>query len=368
MYDVVIVGAGPAGSTLARLLGGRYRVLLADRRALDRPHVAGGLGKPCGGLLAPRAQAELARQGLGVPHAVTCGPQLFAVRTMDLTADLERLYQRFYVNVDREAFDRWLFELAAPCAQVATGWRATHVDATGEMPQVEFATPGGGRACVQARLVVAADGAGSIVRRSALGAAREPVRYVAVQARFRAPAVEPHYGAIFDAELTDFYGWTVPKADELLVGAAFRASAGNGARFDELLARLRSVGLDLGVELSREGASIARPSRPGHVAVGRGRIACVGEAAGLISPSSAEGISFALRSAARLAEACEPGLDGAIERYARLALPLGAEVCGKLAKASAIYGPATRRLVMRTGVGSIPVPRCTVLPGEAWCG
>ncbi|MFQ9799503.1 MAG: NAD(P)-binding protein [Clostridia bacterium] len=32
MYDMIIVGAGPAGATLARGLGRRYRVLLVDKR------------------------------------------------------------------------------------------------------------------------------------------------------------------------------------------------------------------------------------------------------------------------------------------------------------------------------------------------
>ena len=32
MYDVAIIGAGPAGATLARLISDRYRVLLVDKR------------------------------------------------------------------------------------------------------------------------------------------------------------------------------------------------------------------------------------------------------------------------------------------------------------------------------------------------
>jgi flavin-dependent dehydrogenase len=82
MYDVAIIGAGPAGATLARLLSERYRVLLVDRRRLDLEPRAGALTKPCGGLLAPAAQRELARQGLGVDSSVVTGRQLFAVRTL----------------------------------------------------------------------------------------------------------------------------------------------------------------------------------------------------------------------------------------------------------------------------------------------
>jgi flavin-dependent dehydrogenase len=32
MHDLAIIGAGPAGATLARLLGDRYRMLLVDKR------------------------------------------------------------------------------------------------------------------------------------------------------------------------------------------------------------------------------------------------------------------------------------------------------------------------------------------------
>jgi len=359
MYDVCIVGAGPAGSTLARLLGTRYRVLLADRRTLGAPFVPGELEKVCGGLLAPRAQAELARQGLGVPHGVVAGPQLFAVRTVDLNAELERLYQRFYVNVDREAFDRWLVSLLPTIVDTAFGWRAESVDTRGDVPMVSFRTPGGGRASVEARLVVGADGAGSIVRRAVVSALRTPARYSCVQARFAGAAGQPHYGAVFDESLTDFYGWTIPKGDAVCVGAAFASGAGSAAAFAGFVDRLRAAGFAFGPELSRHGAAIARPSHPSHVAFGAGNVALLGEAAGLISPSSAEGISFALRSGAALAEACGQTLDGALPRYRANALPLAAEVWAKLAKSSAIYGPFTRRIVMRSGIGALTERRGT---------
>jgi len=63
MYDVAIIGAGPAGATLARLIGRQYRVLLVEKRRLDGPQTF-SLGKCCGGLLAPDAQAMLSRLGL----------------------------------------------------------------------------------------------------------------------------------------------------------------------------------------------------------------------------------------------------------------------------------------------------------------
>ena len=56
---------------------------------------------------------------------------------------------------------------------------------------------------------------------------------------------------------------------------------------------LRSSGIRLGKTVKREGALILRPMETGHVFTGKDGVALVGEAAGWISPSSAEGISYA---------------------------------------------------------------------------
>jgi len=107
---------------------------------------------------------------------------------------------------------------------------------------------------------------------------------------------------------------------------------------------------------------VSRPSRPSHLFAGTGRVLLVGEAAGFISPSSAEGISYALRSAAHLAAALEPGLEGAGARYAAAALPLAIKVGLKAAKASAIYGVSARRAVMRSGIGALPDRTAALAP------
>ncbi len=353
MYDIAIVGAGPSGATLARMLAPAYRVLLVDRRRLDLEPGAAGLHKVCGGLLAPAAQHELARQGLGVPSHVTRGPQLFAVRTLDLAAELERLYQRFYVNVDREAFDRWLLSLVSDSVDTAFGWSLRELERDADASFLRFDTPAGGSAGVRARLVVGADGASSAVRRLAFPRTPAPARYVAVQAECEQHAGDPYYGAVFDARITDFYGWTIPKGDRVLVGIALPAGDGTVGRFDRFLEAVRANGFGVGSEVGRSSAAIARPSNPWHLCPGAGGVLLAGEAAGFISPSSAEGISYALKSAAILADALHSGLAGADARYREVAWPLACKVGLKAAKASAIYGAATRRLIMRSGLGSI---------------
>jgi len=92
MYDIAIIGAGPAGATLARLIGKNYRVLLVDKRPLLETYSKNLLSKCCGGLLAPDAQKMLGFLGLGLPQQVLVEPQLFVVRTIDLCKKIEKYY------------------------------------------------------------------------------------------------------------------------------------------------------------------------------------------------------------------------------------------------------------------------------------
>jgi len=364
MYDIAIIGAGPAGSTLARLLSTRYRTLLVDRRPLDRPAGVGCLAKPCGGLLAPSAQAELARQGLGVPSHVLSGPQLFAVRTLDLPTRLERIYQRFYTNIDREAFDRWLASLVPDGVDRVWGWAMTGLERDADGSFLRFRTAEGGSAGIRATIVVGADGASSLVRRLAFPDVTAPRRYAAVQAVFELGSAAPYYGAIFDEELTDYYGWTIPKGGGLLAGIAVTAAADVNAVFDEYVDRLTKHGFGIGAEVSRSSAAIVRPTRMSHLCPGHDGVMLAGEAAGFISPSSAEGISYALSSASTLAGAINGGLDDAAPRYRTAVSPLALTVGIKAAKSAAIYAASARRLIMRSGIGAIaPQQRPVGAPG-----
>ena len=111
MYDIAIVGAGPAGATLARLVGGSYKVLCVDRRPAVGTSGGFSAGKCCGGLLAPDAQKMLSQLGLGLPKSVLEGPQLFVVKAIDIPHRLERCYQRHYINMNRQKFDSWLLSM-----------------------------------------------------------------------------------------------------------------------------------------------------------------------------------------------------------------------------------------------------------------
>ena len=179
MYDIAIIGAGPAGSTLARLLAERYRILLVDKRPLDRNPEEDCPDKCCGGLLAPDAQAMLSKMGLGLSKSVLVGPQLFVVRAIDLRHKLERYYQRYYINMDRGKFDRWLLSMISPSVELRLGQRFKSYRRDKNHFIIKLVKDG--RSCKeQARILVGADGASSRVRKLSLPDRISPKTYIAI--------------------------------------------------------------------------------------------------------------------------------------------------------------------------------------------
>ncbi len=355
MYDVAVIGAGPAGATLARLIGRQQKVLLIDRKDVADAPCGRGTGKCCGGLLAPDAQKLLGQLSLGLPGRVLVEPQLFVVRAIDAPTGLSRFYQRHYVNIDRAAFDRWMLSLLPRGVRRRLGWQLTALERDRRGFTVHLRRPAGGHEITErARMVVGADGARSQVRRL-IGARPPRRRYVAVQDWFEAPAAPPHFAAIFDPTVTDFYSWAIPKRGLLIVGAALPPGTGTEARLDRVTAALPGLGFRLGCRVRREAAALLRPAWPGDVCLGADRTLLIGEAAGWISPSSGEGISYAFRSALAAAEALSAGPGGALGRYRGRTRRLRWGLAAKVLKGRLLGSGLVRRAVMCSGLRAVPV-------------
>lgn len=352
-YDIAIIGAGPAGCTLARLLDRKYKVLLLDKRDLSAEDYP-GISKCCGGLLAPDAQKMLGRMGMAVPASVLVDPQLFLVRTIDMDNQIERYYQRFYSNMDRLAFDQWLISNVPENVDMALGCTFKSCSRIDDGVQINF-TFHGKKFTEKAKVIVGADGGHSLVRKSLFPDKEMPEEYVAIQEWFETETSMPWYSAIFDKTITDFYSWTITKGNVLIIGSALKKDHLAVDRFRMMKMRLRDRGLVYGARIRREGAIILRPRKTSSILTGDDDCALVGEAAGYISTSSAEGISYALKSAYYLSSAFNEGLDKFQPRYRKKASELKWNLRGKNLKCPAMYNPTLRGLILKTGIKTTDV-------------
>jgi geranylgeranyl reductase len=356
MFDLAIIGAGPAGGTLARLVGKSYKVLLVDKRSFSDVPRRFSARKCCGGLLAPDAQRMLSELGLGLPKRVLQGPQLFVVKAIDIQQRLEKYYQRHYINMDRQEFDFWLLSMVPSNVDTRTNYRFKSYSSEKGFFKLKFVQ--GDRTYVEkARILIGADGASSRVRLQTLHGYSFPRKYFAVQEWVEGSNSLPYFMSIFDRKITDYYCWTIPKGDYLVIGAALQPKEKVLEKFRLLKEMLRSSGFQFGKTVWREGAYILRPMKTKHLLTGKDRIAFLGEAAGWISPSSAEGISYAFRSARALAEALATTPDGFEKRYRIKTRNLRRNISLKIMKSHFIFNPTLRKIVMNFGLQSVKLYR-----------
>jgi geranylgeranyl reductase family protein len=355
--EVLVVGAGPAGSAAAAALAARGRdVLMLEARAHPRP-------KACAEYASPRIAEELRRLGMADGAWRANARPLDGMRVIQGADSVQIGYRdasgaRSAWGLDRLTFDAALAGHAVACGarlhELTTLESIARRDA--RLASARVRTPDG-PVEISCEVLIGADGARSRVAQQ-LGVER-PVRVP------RRLGMVAHYEGV--PELSDHGemhvgpGWYVglaPLPDGTLnVGMALPTDAAarqpGRQRFEAAIAGIPAVAQRLAGR--RRLTSIRGASPIGHRvsrAAGPGWM-LIGDAAGFIDPFTGEGIYRALRSARAAVEALDGGRRGADQRY--LAMRQGAFaakdaltwlVQGMLA-APPVMGYALRRLASR---------------------
>jgi flavin-dependent dehydrogenase len=294
---VAVVGAGPAGSLLAHHLA-------RDGAAVTVFDASHPREKPCGGGVTAKALRLL-------PPAPASDPlparRVEACRFDSGEGDFVDVTLSAPVTVaSRRELDAWLLRRAVEAGARHMAERVVAVDAAGCVR-----TASGDEADFD--VVVGADGAGSLVRRTLLAPTPPARRAMAVG--WFAPGTAPML-VRFAPGLAG-YLWLFPRPDHVGVGiCAPLASVPTRSLFDRLAAvAARHFPALAEPEGRRYAHTIPSPSAdPSSILeIAGDRWALVGDAAALADPVTGEGIHHALRSAELLAETLRA--DGSPRRY-----------------------------------------------------
>ncbi len=282
VWDVVVVGAGPAGSAAARACAEEGLATLCIEE-----HGTIGYPVQCAGLLSASAFAECGVSERSILNEVS-GARMVSDLGGELLFDARAT--KAYV-VDRCLLDREMAERAANAG--AEFLLKTSVSGiSGSSLQTRGVR---GREEIPFRLVIAADGPRSSVARM-LGLRRAEVYLAGVQAEVPY-ALDPRYVELHPNASPDFFGWVIPvSGTRARVGLCAREHAKD--HFDRFIARFGGNSLHLVSGVIPLGIM---PQTYGH------RALFVGDAAGFAKPTSGGGVYTGIRSAkhaAATAAAC----------------------------------------------------------------
>lgn len=299
MYDVFVVGGGPSGAVAAEDLARAGKsVALLDRA---------GRIKPCGGAIPPRAIKDFGIADEQIVAKITTARMISPTgRMVDIPIE------NGYVGmVDREHFDEYLRDRAGKAGAERLTGTYLRIERDGAGTHVVWRDKATG---VEKRsvtkLVIGADGARSVVARGEVPGGDAIPYVIAYHEIIKAPEPSPDYDpdrcdVIYDGRISpDFYGWVFPHGGQASVGMG---TGLDGVDLKKATADLRAAsGLTDCETIRKEGAPI--PLKPLDRWDNGRDVVLAGDAAGVVAPSSGEGIFYAMAGGRVAATAAQAAL------------------------------------------------------------
>ncbi len=285
--DVLVVGAGPAGSAAAAALSDVAAVTLVEE------HVRPGTPVQCAGLVTPRGVPEFARACI---LAKVRGAHIHSPSGYSLTLESKRTHA--YV-LDRSRFDSMMYERAVDAgAHTELGTRVSSVTTKGGEPRVTLTSDGSSRT-LGPRVVVGADGHGSVCRRAT---SLSPPRHIVngIQVDLRGVDIDPEFVHVFlgNKVAPGFFAWAIPAGDVVRLGLCVSHDAGPPSPYLKKLMNQPPFagGSRVSVASGRIPLGVGRSATSGPIVL-------VGDAACHAKPLSGGGVFTGVRGAELAAEA-----------------------------------------------------------------
>ncbi len=320
VYDVIIVGGGPGGSTCAQFLGIKGRkVLLLDKESFPRD-------KTCGDAISGKSIRILSELGMTerlikADHGEVNGLLFSSPNGKSIAIPFRRDNRGIETGYvcRRQVYDHLLWNGAKNSAQAMEKMPVIGVVREGgKITGVKVKTPDGTEKELLAKIIVGADGASSLVAREARGAEIDPnhtcVAYRAYYSGVKgmSNALEIH----FVKSIMPGYFWIFPADNGLAnVGLGMIMSdmkktginlqkamldiIGQNPLFKERFAAAKQVS-----PISAWSLPIGSKKRKVHA----DNVLLVGDAAGLVDPFSGEGVGNAMLSGKLAASVADEAL------------------------------------------------------------
>jgi flavin-dependent dehydrogenase len=312
MYDVLVIGAGPAGCIAAKKLGeSGFKVLLTEKMSLPRE-------KSCSGILITKS-IQMVRKEFGeIPESVFSNPPINQGIIINDAHGKEYRFESEGYNIWRNLFDQWMglkAEYAGCNLQTLTS--ATGCDETNDHIKVTFARmPAGNSKKVskngkpeifheKARMVIACDGASSRIRKDIL---KSPSDNIITYQTFCKGSIDldrGYFHAFLDPQFSQYDAWFNVKDGYLIMGVGVKDASLIKHYHSKFVSYLKSQhNAHIGPFEKEEVGLMPHINPDFEVELGKGRVLFAGDAAHLLNPIG-EGISSALASGSAAAEAME---------------------------------------------------------------
>jgi len=283
-YDIAVIGSGASGCAFLKNIDPKFNVLCIDYRKFPR-------FKACSGIIVTEGKEYF--NDVNIPKSVFADTTVLNLKYLDLDNNLQSYSKKGFLNTWRKNLDEWLF----------TGISNPSIDFISECKFIDFYYTSDKSYLVVTceykgvvktfvcKYLVGCDGANSAVRSKI---SNKHIRYYVAIQEFIDQKFNDDAYFIFDSTITDFYGWVIPKGDKVEIGCAlnpYRAKEKYDVFKEKIKKRFNILN-----DGKIESALILRPKNFSDINLGENNVMLCGEAAALITPSAAEGISNALHS------------------------------------------------------------------------